>query len=280
LGGGGGGAAAGGAATGTVIIPDLRLNALLVHATARELDTMEQLLKVIDQPSSPEDVQTAARPRLIPLINTKADEVAAVLRQVYTGRLQADGSQPRQPSPEEFIRALRGGRGGSQQSQRKTEEQKVTIGVDTRTNSLVVSAPEYLFNEIKELVDRLDTAVTQADEAVRVVTLKNSNPAVIQRTITAVLGDQVKTSTPANGGATSAAGGARPSATSSGRSTGSSGRGSSSSGRGGTSGGNDPSGQLRQQLELFQQLQRFAPPGGGGGGAPGGGFPGGGGRGR
>ena len=279
IGGGGKSSGASSSATSATIIPDMRLNALFVHASSKDLDTMEQLLKVLDQPASPEDVQTVARPRLIKLENTQAEDIAAVIRQVYVGRLTADGSQQRQPSPQDLIQALRGGgRGGQQAQQKKAEEQKVTIGVDLRTNSLVVSAPEYLFTEIKELVERLDTAVSKTDESVAVVTLKRANPTTVQRTITAVLGDQVKTTI----SAATAAGGrpAQQPATSPRSSTGGRGTGRNSGAATNQGGGGDPQQQLRQQLDLFQQLQRGAQgggfPGGGNNPAGGGGFPGGG----
>lgn len=266
-GGGGKSSGAGSATTGVTIIPDMRLNALFVHASSKELDTMEQLLKVIDQPSSPEDVQTVARPRLIKLENTQAEDIAAVIRQVYVGRLAADNTQQRQPSPQELIQALRGGgRGGAQAQQKKAEEQKVTIGVDLRTNALVVSAPEYLFMEIKELVERLDSPVSKADESVAVVTLKRANPTTVQRTITAVLGDQVKTTIPTG---TTPTAGARPQQQPGAATRGTTGgRGTGRTGGAVSNQGGNPQQQLQQQLELFQQLQRGAQ---GGGGFPGGG---------
>ena len=72
--GGGGGKSSGAssATSGVTIIPDMRLNALFVHASSKDLDTMEQLLKVLDQPSSPEELQTVSRPRLITLENPQS----------------------------------------------------------------------------------------------------------------------------------------------------------------------------------------------------------------
>jgi len=205
LGGGGGG---GGSPTVTTsgsvsVIPDARLNALVVQASPRDLDTVEQLLKIVDQQASPEAVQTAMPPRFIPVFNGAADEMAVVVRQVYAGRIAADANQARQPSPEDFVRALRGGGGGGrggQSGQSKTgEEQKMTIGVDTRTNSLIVSAPDYLFNEVKALVAQLDTdtIAADADETVKVVTLKRTNSDLIQRSLTSMLGPGITANTTA-----------------------------------------------------------------------------------
>ena len=59
---------------GTIeIVPDSRLNALIIQASPTDLDTIENLLKVLDQRSSPEDVSTTAQPRLIPVFNASAE---------------------------------------------------------------------------------------------------------------------------------------------------------------------------------------------------------------
>jgi type II secretory pathway component GspD/PulD (secretin) len=50
-------------AGGTMIVPDMRLNALFVQASQANLEAIEQLLQVIDQPETPE-TQIAARPRI------------------------------------------------------------------------------------------------------------------------------------------------------------------------------------------------------------------------
>ncbi len=158
------------------IVPDTRLNALVVQANSTDLDTVEQLLKVLDQKSSPEDVLVLAKPQIIPVYNTSAEEVANVVRQVYADRIAGPAGQQRQPNPEDFIRALRGGGrggrggGGRNGNDRGEETQKMTVGVDARTNSLVVSAPDNLFSEVKLLVEQLDTIDTGANETMKVVT--------------------------------------------------------------------------------------------------------------
>jgi type II secretory pathway component GspD/PulD (secretin) len=295
--GGGGGTGTSTLGTGTVsVISDPRLNALVVQASPRDLDTIEQLLKVIDQPSGPEAVQTVAPPRFIPVFNADAEEIAGVVKQVYSGRVQSDGGgggQQRQPSPEEFIRALRGGssRGGTQRN--RGEEQKMTIGVDAKSNSLIVSAPDYLFQEVKALVEHLDAAaVTSVDETVRVVTLKRTNADLMQKSLTSMLGDKVtvnksavagSTSGTPTGSRTTSSGGSRSSQTTVVQQT-------NSENPPAQAFPQDFQDQLRQRIELFNQLQqrmgggssRGGFPGGGssggpgGGGFPGGGFPGGG----
>jgi type II secretory pathway component GspD/PulD (secretin) len=274
--GGGGSSGAVVSAGSATITPDIRLNSLMVQATSRDHERIEEILQFIDKPAGPEAVQTAAAPRFIPVYNSTADSIATVVRQVYAGRMAADasgGGQQRQPSPEDFIRALRGGRGGrgGNDQAARGEETKMTVGVDTRTNSLIVSAPDYLFEEVKALVAQLDTAELASDETVRVVSLRAANADVITRSLAQVYGDSItssKTST-SDTGSSSRSSTSRSSSNSS-RSSSNSSRGSSSSqGRSPQASGGD----FRQQMQMIQALQ------GGGGGGGRGGFGGGGSRG-
>src|SRR5690606_32018323 len=96
------------------IIPEARLNALIVEAGPADLDTIEMLLKILDQGELPE-TQVSPRPRLIPVMNTRAGQIAEIVREVYQERMAGGNRQRGQSSPEDIIRALResgGSRGG------------------------------------------------------------------------------------------------------------------------------------------------------------------------
>lgn len=246
FGGGGGGEDEGSVvvAGSTLIVPDLRLNALIVRAPPAQLDTIEQLLQILDQEDPPE-ANVVRRPRLIPVQHSRAADMAEVLRQVYQDRLITAAGQ-RQPTPEEFFRMLRGGRGNRQSGRdQAAETERMSIGVDERTNSLVIAAPQALFQEVEQLVSTLDQATEETNQTVRVITLKRTNSQMVQQALAAITGDSV-------------------------RSTGST-SGSSSSGRFGQPGTQDFD-SLRNRMNFFNSLQQ-----GQGGGfrgfAPGGGFP-------
>ncbi|MEX1223779.1 MAG: secretin N-terminal domain-containing protein, partial [Pirellulales bacterium] len=192
-------------ASGTfTVVAEPRLNALVVQAGAADLDLIEQMLKVIDQESSPEDVQTIPPPRLIPVFNTSAEEVAAVVRQVYAQQMASTGGGRDQPSPQDLIRALRGGRGGGRDNSRQAQEQqmKMTVSVDRRSNALVVSAPDPIFKDVKSLVQQLDQIGVESAEVMEVVTLRRANPEVVQRALSSIAGSNVTVNTtPAAAGA-------------------------------------------------------------------------------
>ena len=234
----------------TSIIADSRLNALVVQGSPEDIDLIEQMLKIIDQQNSPEDVETIAKPRLIPVFNSNANEVLEVVKQVFSQQIASSGGggNQRQPSPEDFIRALRGGGGGGRggRGDSGSEPVKMTVSVDPRSNSIVVAAPDPLFDQVKALVEQLDDAIEENDQTMLVVPLARSNPQVMQKALNSVLGNQATSSgtTSANTGSNTNTGGSDDSQRRS----------------------EEFQEQFRQRVEAFNAMQR----GGGGGESRGG----------
>jgi type II secretory pathway component GspD/PulD (secretin) len=258
LGGGGGGSGGGFSSASVDIVPDVRLNALIVRAKPADLDTVEQLLRVLDQRVGPEEVEADLRPRLIPVYNTQASEIATVVQQIFSDRMASGG--PAVMSPQEMLKMIRGNGGVDQQTQ------KMSIGIDERSNSLVVRAPDPLFDQVKALVEELDQTDLTSPEITRVVSLKHTNSSAVQKALVSVLGDQAQTSTTTSGGSQrppweQARGGDR-------------GRGDNNDP------GRDARRQFRRQMEMMRDMQRMSERMGGGGGDRGRGGDNGGGRGR
>lgn len=234
LGGGGGG---GSFSSGAVdIVPDARLNALIVHAKSTDLDTVEQLLKVLDQHSGPENVEAEARPRAIPVYNTTASDMAQIVQQVYQDRMASAGGVM---SPQDMMKMIRGGNNAEQQVP------KMSVAVDSRNNMLIVRAPDPLFEEVKAFVEEQDQAGDDSPQTTKVVSLKHTNSSAVQKALTSILGN-VKTNT------TSAQSTEAP---------------RTDSGRGGE---DSPEDRMRQQMrrnwEMMQEMRRATERGGGGGG--------------
>ena len=229
------------------IVPDARLNALIVQANAQDLDLIEQLLKIIDQESSPEEVQTAGKPRLIPVVNSDASDIADVVKQVFADRMQSKSTSQRQPSPEEFIRALRGGKGGGGggSADAESKEPKMTIGVDVHSNSLIVVASEPLYAEVKQLVEQLDQARGASDETVRVIAIQDANPTIVQQALANIIGAKAKTNTTSSDGSSSR---------------------SDKSSRDSKSSSSNPAAEIQRRMEMIRAFQSQAGSSGRGGG--------------
>ena len=83
------------------------------------------------------------------------------------------------------------GRGGAGSSQVDIQ-QKMAIGVDSRNNSIIVVAPDQLFQEVEQLVKQLDAAAAESNQTIRVVNLKNANPVAVQQALSALMGTNVQ----------------------------------------------------------------------------------------
>ncbi len=187
-------------ATGPVkITPDIRLNALLVRANRTDRETIERLLKVLDLQENPEGVALEPRPRMIPVQYAKAKDIADVLRQVYVDRLVVARNQPRQGRRGGIASLMRGlmGTGGGQGQNPSDAATRISIGVDTHTNTLVIDAADSLFEEVKQLVQQLDTANAEEDETVQVFALHGISATAVAKAMAAFGSDVVQTTTPA-----------------------------------------------------------------------------------
>lgn len=269
-------------ASGSVnIIPDARLNALFVQANPIDLEFIDLILEKIDVQESPEEVETIARPALIPVIYQDAKEVAELVKAVYAEKIAGQGGNQGRGgggggqggfSPQDFIAALReggggrggrGGRGGGGGGV-QSEPAKITVAVDTRSNSLVVTATPYDFEEIRRLVNTLDQQGMETEEGIAVVAIPGAvKPDVVKQALESMLGRKPETASAATNRGDAARGG--------------------DAGRGGGDAGAPSPDELRRRIEFFRSLREGGGGtrggfGGRGGGPPGGGPPGGGGR--
>ncbi|MEM9587139.1 MAG: secretin N-terminal domain-containing protein [Planctomycetota bacterium] len=239
--------------TGSVnIVPDGRLNALIVQGNPIDLQFIDLILEKIDIQESPEDIETLARPRLIPVIYQEASDVADLVKAVFKEKIEGQqqqqsggGGRGGAPSPQDFIAALRGGRGGGGSAAKpKSEPTRMSVAVDERSNSLVVTATPQDFESVRQLVETLDQEGAESQEDVAVIPLPGGMPSEAMRlALESVLGREVESS---EGGASGSSNGG-------------------ASGAGTRQPGQASPEDIQRRIEFFRS--RF---GGGAGGRPGG----------
>ena len=231
------------------IIPETRANALFVAGPADQVADVESVLKILDAAELPAQLRARA-PRYITVEHADINEVAQIVRDVYKEELTASsrsrgGSSGQSSNP---LAALMGGGGGSSRggsSRGGSSRQsggggvKMTLGVDTRTSALVVSASDSLFKQVEALVATLDLAAKDAKRTVRIVTLQSTNSSAIQQAVQALL---PKASVSTGGSRSSSPTSFGPSSRTSSR--------TSSSGAGG-----DQADRIRQMMQMRQQMQ-------------------------
>jgi hypothetical protein len=111
--------------------------------------------------------------------------MAEIVQQVYSDRMATNNGVM---SPQDMMKMIRGGNNVEQQIP------KMSVAVDSENNLLIVRAPDPLFDEVKQLVENLDQARNDSPETTRVVSLKHTNSAAVQRALTSIL-PGVKSST-------------------------------------------------------------------------------------
>ncbi|MEZ6060670.1 MAG: secretin N-terminal domain-containing protein [Planctomycetaceae bacterium] len=167
-----------------VLVPDERLNALIVHASRTDRSRIAQLLEILDSDKL-EDTQRAFRTDVVPLLYADAERIKRVLEGVYKAQMTAGGARSAisipKGVPSDVASVLR-------QINAAASSPLLTVEVQAETNSLVVKAPEALMAEVSELIDRLDEAArTNRSRGLKLVPLKRTNSARVMKILGNVL---------------------------------------------------------------------------------------------
>lgn len=166
------------ASTGLRIIPDPRLNALFVSGPAHRVREVEEMLDILDLAELP-DTARDRQARMIPIEYAEVGEVYTTVRELYRDYTE-EGQQMGGRGGANMLAMMMGGGGGGNNGQNRQQPQiRLTLAMDQQTNTLLISANDGLYNEIKELVETLDKAALDSKRSVRIVTLENTNAAVV-----------------------------------------------------------------------------------------------------
>ena len=176
------------------IIPELRSNALFISGPSEQVNDIMAALEVLDTNELPESAKDRV-PRMIPVEVADVTEVASIIKEVYKEQMDPVGGNP-------LAALARGGGGGGgggfnplammlgggQPQGRQQRGIQLTLGIDERTNTLIVSSSEQLFRQVEQLVQAIDQSAREANNTVRVVTLNSSNTAVAGQALSSLLG--------------------------------------------------------------------------------------------
>ncbi|TWU07863.1 secretin N-terminal domain-containing protein [Stieleria varia] len=163
------------------VVSDSRLNRLIAQGSTDDLAKIEEYLNIIDKDSSLTSIETYGTSHVIELTNTRASEVAAVIREAYAGRVTASttGAAPKGASPggsegaaavaaQREAAAAKAAEAEKQAASKKGDakksaaqpardlEPKMTIAVHEPSNSLIITAPRQLFAEVEQLAMAID----------------------------------------------------------------------------------------------------------------------------
>ena len=140
------------------VTADARTNTLIITGRKEQLVLVDGVIKSLDIPAS--DIKHPLR--LIALQGADATQVSKIIQELWDKRIE--------------------GMEKTKVGDAAVAREKIFLSVDLHTNSLIVSALEQNFNEITELVSKLDI-VPDLDSVVRIFTLHNAQAETVAEKI-------------------------------------------------------------------------------------------------
>ena len=209
----GGGMAGGGGATAATkeprisVVADSAINAILLKAAPIDVLTIKKLLRdnldVSDAPVAKNHIQK--------LNTANASEVAQTIQSLY--RQVMDVSPlPGQTGRSLFTMALNPNVGRPVDANGTPKQAALTIGVDDRSNSLLVQCSDTLWVDVKKLAEDLDEAAKNPNRKVQVRFTRGLDPSLVQQVVDSIQGAAPPAPAPATTAAATTAAAASPAA--------------------------------------------------------------------
>jgi general secretion pathway protein D len=152
------------------IVPDTRTNSLLVRSENQALvNRVRQLVISLDVPSS-----SSANIHVVYLRNASAEKLAPTLRAVLAGDNRTTASTTAAP-------VATGGRAVTATTTQTALSSPDTgsIQADTATNSLIITAPDNVYNSLRSVIAKLDTRRAQIDIEALIVEVSSDKAAAL-----------------------------------------------------------------------------------------------------
>lgn len=249
---------------------DTTFNAVYVSgATGNDLERINELIEILDQPDAPQDPELIGQFRTIPIIHRDPQEVREIIETqladlIQTGKVESSegggGNNEAQQMAKLMQQITGGGKGGN--SDRGSEKPKARLGVDEKTSQLLVTGPEFIFKEVLKMVIELDKPQLSEPPTYLIIPGGGKNSDLLKRNLKAIFGDKIEIAEAASGDSSSS-------------SSSKSGSDKSSEDEKKSATENQPNEQVQRQQEAarrqFLQALRSQQQGGGGGGNRGGG---------
>ena len=166
-------------------------------ATGADLRGITALIETLDRPEAPHNPELIGEFRTIDIIHRDPIEVKELIEEnmaelLDTGNQSEGGGQNNQQAQvANMIQQLsgRGGNGGA--ANREQEKPKARLGVDTKTNKLLVTGPKFIYEEVLKRVIELDRAALSTPPAVEFVDdIGNSEAYIVA--LQAMFGDKIE----------------------------------------------------------------------------------------
>ena len=184
-------------------VADSRFNALVVKgATANDLSFINQLIEYFDRPETETKPELLGETRIIQIKYRDIQEVVEIIKTLLPGKIYTDqGDQGGKQNNGELAQMMKavqqlnkgggGGGGGGGGQSGGGQKPTVVLGVDTANSILLVTGPEYIYEEIVRIVEKLDV---EAPPRAIVVVAGVSNPTLVLDALQHLFGDNIQMS--------------------------------------------------------------------------------------
>jgi len=134
-------------------------------ATQSDLEIIQDAIDLFDQPSPPQEPELAGQSYAILVQHRDPEEIYQLIREQMADYFQAP-QQVQRPqesggnAPEQVAKAMRNAIGGGRKGGGQKTEQgfpKARLGLDKRTDQILLTGPEFIYNQVKAFVESLDT---------------------------------------------------------------------------------------------------------------------------
>jgi type II secretory pathway component GspD/PulD (secretin) len=151
-------------------------NSILVqNADDEQLANIKMLIDFYDK-DEPPDSQSIRRTEIVSIKYAKAKPIADVVKEVYRDLLSPNDkalatNQPQQQQQRPFYSIFDTGDSTSQASNLPKFKGLLSIGIDETSNTLVVSAPQFLLTPVTNMIKKLDESTKPAEPVVQVISM-------------------------------------------------------------------------------------------------------------
>ena len=157
------------------------------NADAAQLETIERLIEFYDR-AEPVDSQTARQMQFFALQHAKAETVVERVKEVFVDLLTPNDKARQQRGEERPERVYNYNFGGSDDLVKVPKYKgQLLITADATSNTVVVLAPGYVMDPVKDMILHLDESA-QTSSTVQVLKLDGLNPVQVQSAISKILG--------------------------------------------------------------------------------------------
>ena len=171
------------------VVADPATNSLLVQAGPLDMLEIKHLLdKAIDSDDTDSNAVLKTWPPIV-LKYADASEVLNTLQSVYREYMTSGGGAGfSNIGPNGITVGSRFSRGGAVDANGNPRSVSLTMGLDARSNSIILQCSELMHKDVKKLIEELDSSAKDSTKTIKLVRITGVDPMLVQEAIDVIQG--------------------------------------------------------------------------------------------